>query len=98
MSRCLACVLAISGAILGTVAQGAIIQTNSAQTTAYGVASNDLLQTSLAGPPTSVGNFTAEGAGGVPVLNDGLFGVLQAAPPNNTGAATGGNTGGTQVT
>jgi hypothetical protein len=51
--------------------------------------SNDLLQTSLASAVGSGGNFTQEGAGGIPVLTNGAFVINGGNPSDNSQLATG---------
>lgn len=53
----------------------------------FAVSNTDLLQTSLAGA-TSSGNFNQEGAGGVPILNNGVFLINGGNPSDNSQFAT----------
>jgi hypothetical protein len=56
----------------------------------FPVKTDDLLQTNLASV-TSGGNFNQEGAGGVPILTDGVFVINGGNPTDNSGLATAGN-------
>src|SRR5258708_1318990 len=73
---------------IATSSRAVLTETDSQQSTVYTVSSTDLLQTSLAGAPTSVGDFQKEGSGGVTKLNDGDYGLLGGG--NFVYSATGG--------
>lgn len=56
----------------------------------FAVRNDDLLQTNLASV-TSTGDFAKEGAGGVPILNNGAFSIGGGNPADNSQLATGEN-------
>ena len=73
----------------------AIVQVNPTALTGPGpgyspftVSSSDLLQTAAVTGVTSSGNFSQEGAGGIPILNNGLFVINGGNPSDNSQLAT----------
>ncbi len=95
------CVVANSG----SMASAALMETDSTQsgtapfTPTYTVAAGDIL---LGRSPTAVAPsasaFTEEGAGGIPVLTDGVFGTITGVNGSNPAFATAGGDGGTSLT
>ena len=73
----------------------AIVQVNPTAVTGPGpgyspftVSNTDLLQTGAVTGVTSSGNFNQEGAGGIPILNNGLFVINGGNPSDNSQLAT----------